>query len=38
MNIKFPINAILDTFPIWVDLPEEFDEATFLGWSPSCKL
>ena len=23
--------------PLWIDFPEEFDEAFFLDWSPVCK-
>ena len=31
-----PANSIVENSPIWVDMPEEFDEAMFLGWTPSC--
>ena len=38
MHIKLPTGTVLETIPIWVDFPEEFDEAMFLGWTPSCTL
>ena len=31
MHIKFPASSISENIPIWVDFPEEFDEAMFLG-------
>ena len=29
---------MVSTIPIWVDFPEEFDEAMYLGWTPICSL
>eukprot|EP00828_Plagiopyla_frontata_P031829 TRINITY_DN4162_c0_g1_i1.p2 TRINITY_DN4162_c0_g1~~TRINITY_DN4162_c0_g1_i1.p2 ORF type:complete len:217 (-),score=18.20 TRINITY_DN4162_c0_g1_i1:175-825(-) len=37
MHIKMPANTVSENIPIYVDFPEEFDEAMFLGWSPSCQ-
>ena len=36
MHIIFPVGTAVDTIPIWVDFPEDFDEVMFLGWTPSC--
>ena len=38
MHIKFPAASINSDVPLWIDFPEEFDEAMFLGWNPSCTL
>ena len=37
MHIKMPANTVSENVPIYVDFPGDFDEAMFLGWSPSCQ-
>ena len=31
-----PTVSVDSNIPIYVDFPEEFDEAMFLGWTPIC--
>ena len=38
MLLTIPVSQVISTIPIWIDFPEEFDEAMHLGFTPICSL